>query len=189
MNELYVLVDTKINLIISPIMELPSTWGNISGVKHLSEEKLSDLGWAGEKGLGWRRITDPELKTFNVTDDWMGFQRANLKQIISSKRKEMENEIITFEEKQLELNEKTKNSISFKLLGSHNDTDTFSWKFMNGTYEITYAELKEIWCCIDSYIQKCFDIEYEFSKVVDSTEEKGLFNLNLNCNWPSTYLK
>ena len=75
MNDLYVLVDTKINLIISPIMELPSTWGNMCGVKNLSEEKLFDLGWAGEKGLGWRRITDPELKTFNVTDDWQRSRR------------------------------------------------------------------------------------------------------------------
>ena len=44
MNELYVLVDIKINLIISPLLNY-STWGNIWR-KHLSEEKLSDLEWA-----------------------------------------------------------------------------------------------------------------------------------------------
>ena len=187
MNELYVLVDSKLNLIISPIMELPSNWGNISGVKFLSEEKLADLSWAGEKNLGWKKITDPDLNTVNVSEEWIGFQRANLKDLVSSKRKEMESEVMTFGEKQIKLNEKKKNALSFKLSGSFNDTDTFIWKFMNGTYEVTYRELKEIRNSIDSYLQECFDVEYRFSKLVDTTNKtNGLFNLNLNLNWPST---
>jgi len=187
MNELYVLVDSEQNLILSPIMELPLNWGNISGVKFLPEEKLSDLSWAGEKNLGWKKITDPDLSTVNVTEEWIGFQRANLKQIISSKRKEMESEVLTFGEKQIKLDEKTKNALSFKLSGSFNDTDTLIWKFMNGIYEVTYGELKHIRDSIDSYLQECFDIEYKFSNLVDTTEEtNGLFNLNLSLNWPST---
>ena len=187
MNELYVLVDSIQNLIISPIMELPLNWGNISGVKFLPEEKIKDLSWAGEVGLGWKKVTDPDLSTVNVTEDWIGFQKANLKQIVSSKRKEMESEVLTFGEKQIKLNDRTKNALSFKLSGSFNDTDTFIWKFMNGTYRVTYSELKEIRNSIDSYLQECFDIEHKFSNLVDMTKETdGLFNLSLSLNWPST---
>ena len=101
MNDLYVLVDSKQNLIISPIMELPLNWGNMSGVKYLSEEKLADVSWAGEVGLGWKKITDPDLSTVDVTKEWIHFQGANLKRIVSSKRKEMESEVLTFGEKQI----------------------------------------------------------------------------------------
>lgn len=187
MNELYVLVDSTQNLIISPIMELPLNWGNISGVKFLSEEKLEDLSWAGEVGLGWKKVTDPDLSTVNVTEEWIGFQRANLKKMISSKRKEMESEVLTFGEKQIKLSERTKTALSFKLSGSFNDTDTFVWKFMNGSYKVTYGELKEIRDSIDSYLQECFDIEYKFANFVDTTDRiDGLFNINLSLNWPST---
>lgn len=187
MNELYVLVDSKLNLIISPIMELPLNWGNVSGIKFLSEEKLKDLSWAGESNLGWKKITDPDLSTVGVTKEWIHFQGANLKQIVSSKRKEMESEVLTFGEKQIKLNEKTKINLIFKLSGSFNDTDTLVWKFMNGTYEITFNELKEIRDSIDSYLQECFNIEHKFSNLVDTIKEKDkLFDIHLGLNWPST---
>ena len=187
MNDLYVLVDSELNLIITPMMKLPSNWGNICGLNSLSEEKISDLSWAGEKHLGWKKITDPDLSTVDVPEDWIGFQRANLKQLVSSKRKEMEFEILTFGEKRIKLDEKTKIDLIFKLSGSFNDTDTLVWKFINGTHEITFKELKEIRNSIDSYLQECFDIEHKFSNLVDTTEKiNELFNLNLNSNWPST---
>ena len=181
------LVDSKKNLIISPIMELPLNWGNISGVKSLPKEKLEDLSWAGEVGLGWKKITDPNLITVNVNEDWIGFQRENLKKIVSSKRKKMESEILTFGEKQIKLNERIKNSLSFKLSGSFNNADTLIWKFMNGTYEVTYSELKEIRDSIDSYLQECFNLEHKFSNIVDTTKEiNDLFSINFSFNWPST---
>ncbi len=188
MNELYVLVDLKENMIISPIMELPLNFGNISGVKFLSDEKLADLTWAGEKNLGWRKVTDPTLESVTVPDDWLSFQIANLKQLISDAREEKENEILTFGSKKVRMNERVKSSLTFKLVGSFNDTDTLIWKFMNGTFEITYAELKKLYTFIDTYTQECFNIEHEFSTILDTIEDKNiLLNVNLNLNWPSTY--
>lgn len=187
MNELYVLVDSKQNLIISPIMELPLNWGNINGLKLLSDEKLKDLSWAGKDGLGWKKITDPDLSTIDVTDEWLSFQKSNFKQLVSSKRKELENEILTFKSKQIKLNERVKNSLSFKLLGSFNDTDTLAWKFMNGTFQITYAELKELFNFINTYVQDCFDVEYEFSNFLDTIKDKNvLLNMDINLKWPDT---
>ena len=187
MNDLYVLVDSKLNLIITPMMKLPSNWGNICGLNLLSEEKISDLSWAGEKHLGWKKITDPNLNTVDVTEEWIGFQKANLKQMVSSKRKEMESAVLTFGEKRIKLSEKVKNSLTFKLSGSFNDTDTLIWKFMNGTYKVTYGELEGIRNSIDSYLQECFDIEHKFSNLVDTIKEKDkLFDIHLSLNWPST---
>lgn len=187
MNDLYVLVDSELNLIITPMMKLPSNWGNVCGLNLLSEEKISDLSWAGEKHLGWKKITDPNLNTVDVTEEWIGFQKANLKQMVSSKRKEMESAVLTFGEKRIKLSEKVKNSLTFKLSGSFNDTDTLIWKFMNGTYKVTYGELKGIRNSIDSYLQECFDIEHKLSIHIDMLEEKNeLLNLNLSPNWPNT---
>lgn len=186
MNELYVLVDLKENTIISPLMELPSDWANINGLNLFPKDKIKNLSWAGHENLGWISFSDKNLSEFSAPDQWLEMSKLKLKSIISAQRWEKENEVLTFKGKQLKIDERTKVSLSFKITNLKDTNETVVWKFMNGLFEIDFSELIELYDFINSYIQDCFNVEYDFSNLVNSAQTKDdLSNLNLNLNWPN----
>ena len=186
MNNLYVLVDFNLNQIITPVDKLPSDWSNISGLDLLDAEKIKNLDWCENPNLGWFNINDKELTEYSIIPEWLEISKLKLKSLISLQRWERENEILTFEGKQLKLDDRTKLSLIFRSF-SIEENEIINWKFLNGTYEISSLELIQIYNFTTSYIQNCFDIEYEFSKLVDNIITKeDLLNIDLNLEWPDT---
>lgn len=189
MNDFYVLIDFSLKQIITPIGELPVDWSNICGLNIIDDEKIKDLSWAGHKNLGWFNIKDSNLTEYEISNDWLESSKLKLKSLIATQRWEKETEILTFHEKQFKVDYRTKLSL-FSTSFSFEQDKIINWKFLNGTYEMSYLELKELYNFIISYVQKCFDVEYELSKLIDNTETKDdLFNLDLNLVWPSTILQ
>lgn len=188
MNNLYVLIDFSLKQIITPIEELPSNWSNISGLNLLGDKKIKDLSWSGHENLGWFNVKDSKLAEYEIPDGWLESSKLKLKSLTSAQRWEKENEILTFKEKQLKIDDRTKISLAFRSLSSEQN-EVINWKFLNGTYKISSSELAEMYNSVTSYIQKCFDVEYELSKLLDNIETKeDLFNLDLNLDWPNTTL-
>lgn len=186
MNDFYVLVDLKNKTILCPIMELPNDWANVSGLNLMSDSKISNLTWAGHSNLGWKRFSDESLIEYSTSDDWFDASKLKLKSCIKEERKIRESEILSFKGNHFLLDDKTKSSILLKLL-SINDGDTFIWKFINRTIEIDSKDFSNLHKFLSSYIQKCFDIEYEFTNLVNLTKTfKDLHNLNLELDWPDT---
>lgn len=188
MNDLYVLVDFSLKQIITPIGELPVDWSNINGLNLIDDEKIKDLSWSGHENLGWFNIKDQNLTKYEVPDGWLETSKLKLKSLIATQRWEKESKVLTFQEKQLKVDYRTKLSLFFTSF-SFEQNETINWKFLNGIYEMSSLELKEIYNSTISYVQKCFDVEYELSKLIDNIKTKeDLFDLNLNLVWPSTIL-
>jgi hypothetical protein len=186
MNNLYVLVDFQSNHILTPIQYLPENWSNINGLNLMDEEKIKDLSWAGHDHFGWINIQSEDISQYNSTDDWLVSSKLKLKSLISSQRWEKENEILIFNEKQFIIDDRTKLSLIFKSF-SAKENEIINWKFLNGTHQISSSELIEIYNFATTYIQNCFDVEYEFSNLLDNiTTKENLLSINVNLDWPST---
>lgn len=81
MNDIYVLIDIKLNMIICPPMRLPHVWANINGLNFLPEEKLIDLTWAGHPNLSWR-LSNKVPDGLDVSDEWMEISKNNIKKLL-----------------------------------------------------------------------------------------------------------
>jgi glutaredoxin-related protein len=185
MNDLYVLLDLKSKNIMTPIQELPENWANINGLNLMEYEKIKDLNWSGNN-FGWYDIKIEDFTGYHYDDIWVKTSKANLKSILSYKRWEMENEILEFEGNRIKLDERTKTSLTFKLLNSKED-DTITWKFLNGICELTYDKFLSLCNFVDTYSQKCFDIEFNLSNTIDSANNlKQLLSINFDLSWPKT---
>ena len=188
MNKLHVLVDFNSNLVLTPAQYLPENWANINGVNLLSEEKIKDLSWAGHDGLGWIDIQGENITEYTFDEMWLTSSKLNLKSLVATHRWEKENEILTINTKQIKLDERTKSSLTFKLLNLV-DGEDITWKFLNGTYTISSEEFIELCNLTHSYIQSCFTVEHEFASNVDLIQTtEDLVNLNTTLTWPNTTL-
>jgi hypothetical protein len=81
MNDVYVLIDTRLNQIICPPIKLPNVWANIIGLSLLSDEKLIDLTWAGHPNLSWRNLNNVPID-IDVPDSWLEISKNNIKQLL-----------------------------------------------------------------------------------------------------------
>jgi hypothetical protein len=186
MNDFYVLVDLKKKMILCPVMDLPSNWANISGLNLMSDNKVGDLTWAGHSNLGWKRFSNKSMVEYTSTDEWVTASQLKFKSSIKEERKIRESQILSFKGNQFCLDDKTKNSILYKLL-SIGENDTFVWKFINRSVEIDSKDFIDLHKFTSSYIQSCFDVEYQFTNLISLTKTfEDLFNLNLKLDWPGT---
>lgn len=185
MNDLYVLLDLNSKNIMTPIQYLPENWANINGLDLLEYEKIKDLNWSGNN-FGWYNIELEDISEYHHDDIWIISSKENLKSVVASKRWEMENEVLTFEGKNIILDERTKSSLTFKLLNSK-ESDIITWKFLNGIHELTYEKFLLLCNFVDTYSQQCFDVEFNFSSSVDSANTlEELLNVNFDLSWPET---
>jgi hypothetical protein len=188
MNKLYILVDFNSNQVLTPVQYLPENWSNINGLDLMDEEKIKDLSWAGHDSFGWINIQSEDITEYNFDEMWMTSSKLNLKSLAANHRWEKENEILTINEKQIKLDERTKSSLTFKLPNLV-EGEEITWKFLNGTYIISSEEFVELCNLTNSYIQSCFAVEYEFNSNVDSIQTaEDLVNLNTTLIWPNTTL-
>jgi len=183
----YVLIDRTTNKVLSHPVKLPENWQNIHGMLSLSDEKISDLEWAGHPGLGWIKFNSEFPFDLEIHEDWFEFAKNSIKNEYANQRWEAEKKGILYKNILIDADDRTKTAILLKTqLAVASPGKTFSWKYNNSTVEFTSSDIINIADALSDYIQKCFDKEAELINLVNQTEsELNLSNFTLNVNWPS----
>lgn len=185
MNDLFVFINHDLRRVDNLVQKLPKNWGNIQGLPFLSEEKLADLEWAGHRGYGWVKLNTFDFTGYYFQPEWLDMSKAVLKNIVAAERYEAETDTITWGDYQLRITERTKNAIMFKLISISDLTDTFEWKFTNGSCQITGQQLKDISNFINTYTQSCFELEIQKNNEIDlCSNATELGQLDLTVTWP-----
>jgi len=186
MSDFYVLVDHNQKMIIDHIRKLPEDWNNINGLNLLDKEKLSNLDWAGQIGLGWVHINDEILSEYTSLPEWFEISKSGLKKLISDERWKKEHDVVYFNGKTLELTERTKSSLNFQKVAIDSETEKIDWKFIEGFVSLTVEEFNSLYNFVTRYIQDCFKEEARLVQLYDSAETLGdLKKLDLTYTWPS----
>lgn len=186
MNSLYVYVNHSTKNIDCLAQELPENWSNIQGLNFLSEEQLENLEWAGHPGYGWVKLSTFDLSDYSFASEWMQLSKNGVKEIVKKYRKEATGDVLNWNGNTVKLDENTRAFISLKL-STCRSTDTFLWKFVNRTVEITGEDLLNLCTFINEYIQTCFNLENDKNVEIDSCETLfDLGSVDLNISWPST---
>lgn len=184
MNDLYVLVDHNQKMIIDHIRKLPENWNNIHGLNLLDPEKLSNLDWAGQTGLGWIKLNNNKIKDYTYLPEWFELSKLGLKKTISATRWEKEQDIVSFKGNRLKLDDRTRLSLT---LYKVNENTSIKWKFIDGFVSLTSTEFLEMYNFVTQYIQGCFDEEQRLSGLYDTVSTlEELLKLKFVENWPSS---
>ena len=177
LNDLYVLVDTEKNLIIDKVQELPENWNNISGLKCLSEDKIKNLDWSGNKNLGWISIKSEDIKKYSSSKETLELNKNYLKSLVSKIRKEKQSEHIRYDNALFKTDLKTRQSLLL-LINSDLEND-INFKCLNGYFSFDQYQLEDILDKINSHIQKYFDIEKNIFDQIDRCDSiKDFANIN-----------
>ena len=176
LNDFYVLVDTENQIIIDKIQTLPLNWANISGLSNYDDEKLSDLTWSGHKNLGWINIKSILINKFYSSPENLNLNKNEFKRLISKKRKQKQNNPISYKEAVIKSNFETRYSLlNFKL----SNKTHINFKCINGYYNFNKLEVDEIYAMIDEQIQKYFDTEKNIYEQIDNCVSiQDFFNVN-----------
>jgi len=186
MNDLYVLVDHNQKMIIDHIKKLPEDWNNIHGLNLINPEKLYNLDWAGQIGLGWVSINDKVLSEYKSLSEWFEISKSGLKKLVSNERWKKEHDVVYFNGKTLELTERTKSSLNFQKVGIDSETEKIEWKFIEGFVSLTAEEFTTLYNFVTQYIQSCFKEESRLIQLYDSAKTlEDLQKLDLTYTWPS----
>lgn len=183
----YTYVNTATKQIEDLVQKLPENWRNINGLNLFSDEKLSDMSWAGYENRAW-----VPFKTFNFAEytyepDWLQISKNNIKANVTRERKEKLLEVLTWNGKDFIPNTDTKVGLSFIVSSSGSETDIFSWDFLNETTTITKADAQEIIDFINQYFNDVYSAEDVVKLNIDgATTIKKLQAVNFNPSWPST---
>lgn len=191
MNKLYVFVDIENSVLQGPIQELPKNWNNIMGLQNFSDEKLSNLGWAGHPGRGWYPINDPYLSGCTYSKEWIKFSQGSLKKIFAEWRWNQETKEVSYGDKTFKIDEKTRVSLMFaKNQASLETVDTIHWKFPDGHVSLTSEELIDLSNLCEKYVQDCFTEEKRLCDIANTcTTYNKLISADFTTNWPSTTIK
>ncbi len=187
MNDFYVLVDHNQKMIIDHIKRLPENWNNINGLNLLDPEKLYNLDWAGQIGLGWVSIEDNILDNYTFLPEWFNISKSGLQKQITDIRWEKEHAVVTFNGNSLKLDDRTR--LSLNLQKTVTTTNQIKWKFIEGFVVLTAEEFSQMYNLVMNYIQSCFNEESRLIDLYDTAETiKDLLELEIITNWPSTIL-
>lgn len=167
MNDYYVLVDYELNKIINVLNPIQDNWNNISGLRNYTDKELKNLSWAGHPNLGWLKITSPDISNFTCDEDWLDISKNNLKKIVKDKKEFALGEELSFNEKRIKADEKTKTELSLKLL-TIEENNTVSWKFINEFHQVTKKDILDMLKFIVNYTQQCYDEEMRLYEEIDS---------------------
>lgn len=176
LNNFYVLVDTERKIIIDKIQTLPADWANISGLSNYSDEKLSDLTWAGHRNLGWINIKSSLIKQFSSSQENLNLNKNEFKRLISERRKENQTNLIFYKGAKINPDLETRYCLlNFKLSGKQK----INFKSVNGYFNFSKLEVDEICDIIDEQIQKYFDIEKNiYDQIEKCTSIQDFFNVS-----------
>jgi len=172
--DFYILVDIEKKIIIDKIQKLPDNWRNISGLSGLSENELINLEWAGHFNLGWFRMTFNNIKDFYSSPDNLQLNKNELKKIISTIRKEKQNEVIIYNSAKIKSDILTRYSL--ELL---KERQKINYKSINGYYVFNSVDIKNICDMIDKQTQNYFDIEKNiYEQINKCTSITDFLNIN-----------
>jgi|694.fasta_scaffold02993_23 hypothetical protein len=185
----YVLVDRNINKVLNHPVKLPENWENIHGMESLSDEELSDLGWAGHENFGWIKFDSDFSFTFEFAEYWLEFAKNSIKNEYAGQRWEAENRGILYKNILINTDERTKTAILLKTqIVASSPEKTFSWKHNNSTVEFTSNDIIFIANALNDYTQKCFDLEAALISQIDAVEfPSDLPQFDLEIDWPSNH--
>jgi len=165
LNDFYVLVDTENKQVIDKIQKLPKNWKNIAGLPGLSDEKLEDLKWAGHHNLGWINISSPKIKDFKMSPENLELNKNTLKELISKKRKEEQDNIFEYKTAKFKTDIETRYSLF--LIKNSNKKDV-NFKCVDGYHKFSLVEISEVYNLIETRIQNLFDEEMKIYSQIDS---------------------
>lgn len=189
MSDFYVLVDHNQKMIIDHIRKLPENWNNIMGLNLLSPEKIYNLDWTGQPGLGWVNINDEILNDYSTLPEWFDISKNGLKKIVADQRWNKEQEIVTYKGNKIKLDERTKLALNLQKTSISDSESEVKWKFMDGFHTLSLSEFNEMYFLIANYIKECFNEEIRVSEIYDNaTTLKDLISEQISTNWPSTTL-
>lgn len=170
-SKFYVLVDTEKNIIIDKIQELPQNWKNIAGLPGLSDYELENLEWAGHKNLGWISIQSPKIKNYLISKENFELQKNILKDLVSSKTKEIENNKTIYKSILVEINSINRSIItSYYIRSQKNSNLQFYCKFFNKYYTFTSKEIEDLYDIIESHYFSIAEFEMKIYNQIDSCQ-------------------
>lgn len=167
LNDFYVLVDTESKEIIDKIQKLPQNWKNIAGLPGLSDEKLEDLKWAGHHNLGWINIFSPKIKDFKTSPENLELNKNTLKDIISEKRKENQNNFAEYNAAKFKTDMETRFNLFLK---KNSNANQINFKCINGYHTFTHNQIVDIFNLIEDQIQNHFDEEMVIYNKIDNCQ-------------------
>lgn len=181
-NDLYVWIDSELDIIATLPEPIPKNWRNIHGLNLLDQESL--------KNLGWYKIDDPDLLNFEHSQEWLSQFKKQILENISYQRWQAQTEAVTYNGNAYVLNDQTITALYQKrLVVESNPNTTFIWKTRDSMIELTGSELINLTNSVNSYIQECFNIEKTFIDAFSSyVTFEDLLEIDLNIAWPSTEL-
>jgi hypothetical protein len=187
MNNLYTYVNHNELTINDLVQVIPENWKNVQGLNLFPDEKLQDLEWAGHLGFGWVRLSTFDLSQYTALPEWFDLSKNGIKTLVKKERSKAETETLTWNGNLIDLDDKTKLSLSFKLFVAQSNLNyKCLWKFNSSEVEMTTSDLIDLSSFINEYIQKCFDLEFEKNKEIDACKTAyDLGQLDLKINWPS----
>ena len=183
----YVLVDKNTNKVLNHPSKLPENWQNIHGMPSLSDDELSDLGWAGHENFGWIKFDSDFPFTFEFGEYWLEFAKNSVKNEYADQRWEAENKGILYKSILINTDDRTKTAILLKSqIVALSPEKTFSWKYNNSTIEFTSTDIITIANALNDYTQKCFDLEASLISQIDAAvSPSDLTQFDLEIDWPS----
>lgn len=183
----YVLVDKNTNKVLNHPAKLPENWQNIHGMPSLSDDELSDLGWAGHENFGWIKFDSDFPFTFEFGEYWLEFAKNSVKNEYADQRWEAENKGILYKSILINTDDRTKTAILLKSqIVALSPEKTFSWKYNNSTIEFTSTDIITIANALNDYTQKCFDLEASLISQIDAAvSPSDLTQFDLEIDWPS----
>ena len=183
----YTYVNTATKQIEDLVQKLPENWRNINGLNLFSDEKLSDMSWAGYKNRAWVPFKTFSFTGYTYEPDWFQVSKNNIKADITRQRKEKLLEVLSWNNKDFIPNTETKVGLSFIVSSSGADADTHSWDFLNETVQITKADAQQIVDFINQYSNDVHSAEDVVKLNIDgATTITKLKAVNFNPSWPST---
>lgn len=187
---LHVFVNTKDKQILDVIQKLPENWRNINGLDLHSEEKLSDLGWAGHDDHAWIPFDKFNFNEYTYADGWLEISKNNIKTLIEKEKIKALDQVLSWNGNDFIFNNDFKINLSFALTTTSNLPDiNQTFTFLNGTKTLSKDELTDISKSINQYIESVSNAELSMIKLIDSINNiEELQTLNIIINWPSTTL-
>ena len=86
----YTYVNKSLTRIEDLVQKLPENWKNVSGLSFFSDEKLSDMTWAGYSDHAWVPFETFDFTGYTHEPDWFEISKNNIKAEIRREKKTRE---------------------------------------------------------------------------------------------------
>lgn len=192
MNDLYLEINPVCKKIIGYPKKLEVNWNNIGGLCYLEDEKLFDLSWAGYPENGFVKFSKNKKFTINnltFDDSILSSIKTKLKTYICEIRYLSEcNGVLVNNQYYMDTDDRSKLHMLMKYNECIlNENLNFNWKTKSGYMKFTSEDFIRLYNKIQTYIQKCFDLEFDLYNKIDNCDTiVKLLSLDLeNISWVS----